>query len=288
MKIDIKSRIVFFILFFLLVSCNSIYRSTDNVDMPARWPDILREVSRGLKLGDERMAVIEQIDSVYRLVEDSANDADILKGPICRMKDNIEFALDNDTSFEFFFMMQATARNFLGLLMYDERILHCSCAIDLSMSGLTWITYSDEEEDNMCFAIYANSWESFGKYALLRLHKSDGDPSLSISLFIQNSIDNRLDDVIITAYDINNNAIGELYEKDLDVDTSGMEVGIKILSLPQDVMIDWLLHSSAITISYNTSVNFCSLNGFPHSMFSRQVNECPRIASVLKEMGMQD
>lgn len=288
MKIDIKSRIVFFILFFLLVSCNSIYRSTDNVDMPARWPDILREVSRGLKLGDERMAVIEQIDSVYRLVEDSANDADILKGPICRMKDNIEFALDNDTSFEFFFMMQATARNFLGLLMYDERILHCSCAIDLSMSGLTWITYSDEEEDNMCFAIYANSWESFGKYALLRLHKSDGDPSLSISLFIQNSIDNRLDDVIITAYDINNNAIGELYEKDLDVDTSGMEVGIKILSLPQDVMIDWLLHSSAMTISYNTSVNFCSLNGFPHSMFSRQVNECPRIASVLKEMGMQD
>lgn len=288
MKIDIKSRIVFFILFFLLVSCNSIYRNTDNVDMPARWPDILREVSRGLKLGDERMAVIEQIDSVYRLVEDSANDADILKGPICRMKDNIEFALDNDTSFEFFFMMQATARNFLGLLMYDERILHCSCAIDLSMSGLTWITYSDEEEDNMCFAIYANSWESFGKYALLRLHKSDGDPSLSISLFIQNSIDNRLDDVIITAYDINNNAIGELYEKDLDVDTSGMEVGIKILSLPQDVMIDWLLHSSAMTISYNTSVNFCSLNGFPHSMFSRQVNECPRIASVLKEMGMQD
>ena len=140
----------------------------------------------------------------------------------------------------------------------------------------------------MWFAIYANSWESFGKYALLKLHKSDGDPSLSISLFIQNSIDNRLDDVIITAYDINNNAIGELYEKDLDVDTSGMEVGIKILSLPQDVMIDWLLHSSAMTISYNTSVNFCSLNGFPHSMFSRQVNECPRIASVLKEMGMQD
>lgn len=276
------------IVLFQFLSCNGGGKLlSEQVDI-SHWPDVLRYMAKEWQFDDSQLAIIDQIDSVYRLVEDSTVSEGVLKDPICRMKANIESAMSNDTSFPFFYLMQATVRNFSGLLLSDERLLHCSCAIDIMPLGFKWKTISDQDGDWMCYPMYARSWDALDEYALIIVRKTDDDSSLSTVIILNNNVDGEMQEIEIAVYDYDNNPIDVLYEYELSVDSSEMEMGIKRLTIPDGRLIDWLYNSHAMTITFKTSNGLYQINGFPNAGFEQQIKECPRILEVVRTLGKSE
>ncbi len=288
MKVSIRLIIVITTLAFNFVSCSSVRsRSTENNEL-SLWPDNLRYMAKEWHFNDSQLAIIDQIDSVYRLVEGSTVGEDELKGPICQMRSNIESAMSNDTSFLFFYLMQATARNFSGLSMRDVRLLHCSCAIDIMQLGFKWNTKSDQEGDTMLYPMYARSWDALDRYAIINVSKSQDDSLLSTVIVLNNNVDMTMDEIKIAVYDYDNNPIDVLYEYELIVDSSEVENGTKRLTIPNERLMDWLYISYAMTITFKTSNGWYQIDGFPNACFVQQIGECPRVLAFLREMGKCD
>lgn len=286
---NVKTKFGFLcIVLFQFMSCNAAgVSSSEQVEL-SRWPDVLRYMAKEWQFDDSQLAIIDQIDSVYRLVEDSTVSEGVLKDQICRMKANIESAMSNDTSFPFFYLMQATVRNFSGLLLSDERLLHCSCAIDIMPLGFKWKTISDQDGDWMCYPMYARSWDALDEYALIIVRKTDDDSSLSTVIILNNNVDGEMEEIEIAVYDYDNNPIDVLYEYELSVDSSEMEMGIKRLTIPNWRLIDWLYNSYAMTITFKTSNGLYQINGFPNAGFEQQIKECPRILEIVRNVGKRE
>lgn len=82
---------------------------------------------------------VDQIISVFDLIDDTTITAEQLEGPICKMKETIEHVIDTDGNYEFAQMMRATARNIAGRMPVDNRLMS-DCVLELMMIDCRWQT----------------------------------------------------------------------------------------------------------------------------------------------------
>ena len=113
---------------FVLASCGSSQKPTQDDNANTRWPDFLREWAADYEIEDaQRLAIIDQIDTLYRLVEDSTSDNELLCSKLCQLQNTISDAIVQDSSLVFPLMMRATARNLNGILYNNPWLLELGC-----------------------------------------------------------------------------------------------------------------------------------------------------------------
>lgn len=108
-------------------ACGTSQKSTQGSGN-TRWPDFLREWAADYEIVDaQRLVIIDQIDTLYKLVEDSTSDRGSLCSKLCQLQNTISDAIVQDSSLVFPLMMRARARNLNGILYNNPWLLELGC-----------------------------------------------------------------------------------------------------------------------------------------------------------------
>lgn len=271
-----------------LASCSSAQKTTDNREDPTTWQGVLRMWCESYDINDDakRMAVVDQIISVFDMIDDTTIAAEWLEEPICIMKENIEHVIDTDGYFEFVQMMRASARNLTGRMLNDTR-LHTDCAFELMMRDGLWQTSSEDSLDFMATSLFYNSWQAFARKTNIILTKHDKRESMEAVMIFTNFIDTAMDNLKVIFIKGKDTAM-VITEKDMYVDNSDAYAGVKRAFLPPSLLLEALLTTNVVTISYNTPNEHVEYIGYPQMYFEAQVTNCPRLVAVLNEIKSKD
>lgn len=253
-----------------------------------RWPDLLRDWAADYGVNDaQQLAIIDEIDMVYRLVEDSTADNELLCAKLCKLKDELIDFIVHDPSLEFPLMMRATALNFYGKLYNNSWLIKADCpcnVMDYLLINAHWYTSSREHFDIMYTTFLAQSWQTPYRFTNMVLSKEDGNEMALVSLIVYNYIDTAINNLQINFTNADGTVIERLTEKDVYVDSTNMEGGTKMMVLPTLLVMDALTESRNITITYETSNETVEMIGFPHVFFTEQINDCPRLMKVFNQI----
>lgn len=278
-------RILF--LFFcsiVLAACSTSHKaSEDNTNV--RWPDFLREWAADYEIEDaQRLAIIDQIDTLYRLVEDSTSDNELLCSKLCQLQNTISDAIVQDSTLVFPLMMRATARNLNGILYNNPWLLElgCNCEVmEYLLIDSKWYTSSRENFDLMYTTIMGLSWQAPDRFANLVLTKEDGSELSTAILIVYNYADTVIDNLQVSFTDSEGAIIEQLTEKDTYTDVP--DTGVKRMMLPPYLVMNALANGGTLTISYDTPQGTLEMIGTPHVHFMEQIKGCPRLKEVLNQ-----
>lgn len=253
-----------------------------------RWPDILREWAADYEINDpQRQTIIDQIDTLYRLVEDSTKDTTLLCDKLCWVQEAIDDAIVHDSSLVFPLMMRATARNFAGLLANDrpsmlDAAFNCDCDVaDCMIADTWWNTSSREHLDVMYTTFMGRSWQAPELFANLLLMKGDDREMATAQLMVYNYTDAVVDNLQVAFTDSVGNVMGWLTESDTYIDKP--EANVKRMMLPPDMLMNALRANWALSLTFDTPQGRMEIVGFPGIHFLEQVEGCPRLKAALKE-----
>lgn len=280
-----KKTVLFIALAIIIVSaCGTSQKSTQESGN-TRWPDFLRDWAADYEIDDaQRLAIIGQIDTLYRLVEDSTSDNELLCSKLCQLQNTISDAITQDSSLVFPLMMRATARNFYGKITNNPWLLElgCNCEVmEYLLIDSKWYTSSRENFDLMYTTIMGLSWQAPDRFANLVLTKEDGSELSTAILIVYNYTDTVIDNLRVSFTDSEGAIIEQLTEKDTYTDVP--DVGVKRMMLPPYLVMNALATGKTLTISYDTPQGTLEMTGFPHVHFMEQIEACPRLKDVLKQ-----
>ena len=269
------------LLFFACYTPKKITQESKNT----RWPDFLRDWAADYEIDDaQHMAIIGQIDTLYRLVEDSTSDSELLCSKLCQLQNTISDAIVNDSSLVFSLMMRATARNLNGILYNNPWLLElgCNCeVIEYLLIDSKWYTSSRENFDLMYTTIMGLSWQAPDRFANLVLTKEDGSELSTAILIVYNYADTVIDNLQVSFTDSEGAIIEQLTEKDTYTDVP--DTGVKRMMLPPYLVMNALATGGTLTISYDTPQGTLEMTGYPHIHFMEQIEACPRLKEVVKQ-----
>lgn len=265
-------------------ACGTSQKSTQESGN-TRWPDFLREWAADYEINDpQRVSLINLIDSVYCFFEDITLSAESYSEQVCRMMERMAEVIENDSVFEFTLMMRATAANFWGYAMKDDRFFQFDCSGEALGRIVEWQTVSSEDVELMCYTIIPVSWKAPFHFTniVLAIGKEDEHPS---ALFeITNYEDNLMDSIRIFFLDSTNNTLDVLYEEELYVDSTYAEKGLKRIVLPYGYLMQGLSNSYYVDVVYKTPQGWFSMRGVPRAGFDVQIKDCPRLKAALDEV----
>ena len=268
-----------------LASCGSSQNPTQDDNANTRWPDFLREWATDYEIEDaQRFAIIDQIDTLYRLVEDSTSDNELLCSKLCQLQNTISDAIVHDSSLVFPLMMRATARNLYGIIYNNPWLigLGCDCEVmEYLLIDSKWYTSSRVNFDLMYTTIMGLSWQTPDRFANLVLNKEDGNELSTAILIVYNYADTIIDNLRVSFTDSEGAIIEQLTEKDTYTDVP--DAGVKRMVLPPYLVMNALATGKTLTISYDTPKGSLELTGFPHVHFKEQIEDCPRLKEVLNQ-----
>lgn len=265
-------------------ACGTSQKSTQGSGN-TRWPDFLREWAADYEIEDaQRLAIIDQIDTLYRLVEDSTSDNELLCSKLCQLQNTISDAIVQDSSLVFPLMMRATARNLYGIIYNNPWLieLDCDCEIfEYLLIDSKWYTSSRENFDLMYTTIMGLSWQAPDRFANLVLTKEDGSELSTAILVVYNYADTVIDNLRVSFTDSEGAIIEQLTEKDTYAEVP--DAGVKRMMLPPYLVMNALATGGTLTISYDTPQGTLEMTGFPHVHFMEQIEACPRLKEVVKQ-----
>ena len=269
----------------LLASCSTTQKATDNNEASTTWQDVLRMWSETYDINDDaqRMAVIDQIISVFDMIDDTTITAEQLEEPICKMKETIEHIIDTDGYFEFVQMMRATARNIAGRMPVDNRLL-LDCVIELMMIDCRWQTFSDDTLDFMGTSLFYNSWQALGRKVNIIFFKSDNDENVYAEMIFTNLVDTAMDNLSVLFLQDRDTLIALTNDDILYVDNSDAYAGVKRALVSPSFLIDAMLSTNTIIISYDTPNEHIEYISYPQIHFEEQVKKCPRLKKIVDQM----
>lgn len=269
-----------------LASCSSSQKPTQDDNANTRWPDFLRDWAAYYEINDaQRLSIIDQIDTLYRLVEDSTSDNELLCSKLCQLQNTISDAIVHDSSLVFPLMMRATARNFYGKIANNPWLfdLDCECNIlGYLVADAVWYTSNRKNFDLMYTTIMGLSWQAPERFANLMLSKEDGSELSTALLIVYNYTDAVIDNLQVSFTDSAGNVLQRLTESDVFVDTP--DAGVKQMMLPPYLVMNALAAGETMTISFDTPQGTLEMVGFPHVHFMEQIEDCPRLKAVLDEV----
>lgn len=267
-----------------LVSCGSSQKAAQE-NGNFRWPDFLRDWAADYEINDaQRLAIIGQIDTLYRLVEDNTSDNELLCSKLCRLQNTISDAIVHDSSLVFPLMMRATARNLNGILYNNPWLLElgCNCEVmEYLLIDSKWYTSSRENFDLMYTTIMGLSWQAPDRFANLVLTKEDGSELSTAILIVYNYADTVIDNLQVSFTDSEGAIIEQLTEKDTYAEVP--DAGVKRMILPPYLVMNALANGGTLTISYDTPLGTLEMTGVPHVHFKEQIEDCPRLKEVLNQ-----
>ena len=265
-------------------ACGTSQKSTQGSGN-TRWPDFLRDWAADYEINDaQRLSIIDQIDTLYRLVEDSTSDSELLCFKLCRLQNTISDAIVHDSSLVFPLMMRATARNFYGKIANNPRLLNLGCeceVLEYLLIDSKWYTSSRKNYDLMYTTIMGLSWQAPERFANLVLTKEDGSELSTAILIVYNYADTVIDNLQVSFTDSEGAIIEQLTEKDTYADVP--DAGVKRMVVPPYLIMEGLAANGTITVSYDTPQGTLEMIGTPHVHFKEQLEGCPRLKEVLNQ-----
>ncbi len=154
-----------------LASCGLSQKPTQDDNANTRWPDFLRDWAVDYEINDpQRQAILDQIDTLYRLVDDSTENSGLLCEKLCQVQTTISDAIMHDSSLVFPLMMRATARNIYGKIYNNPWLieLDCNCNVfEYLLIDSRWYTSSREHLDLMYTSFIGLSWQAPERFANL-------------------------------------------------------------------------------------------------------------------------
>lgn len=268
-----------------LASCGSSQKLTQDDNANTRWPDFLRDWAADYEINDaQRMAIIGQIDTLYRLVEDSTSDNELLCSKLCQLQNTISDAIVHDSSLVFPLMMRATARNLYGIIYNNPWLLElgCNCEVlEYLLIDSKWYTSSRKNYDLMYTTVMGLSWQAPDRFANMVLTKEDGNELSTAFLIVYNYADTVIDNLQVSFTDSEGAIIEQLTEKDTYTDVP--DTGVKRMMLPPYLVMNALANGGTLTISYDTPQGTLEMIGYPHVHFMEQIEACPRLKEVVKQ-----
>ena len=283
-KVYMKKILFPLICAILMTACGTSHKATEDNDV-VRWPDFLRDWAADYEINDpQRLSLIDLVDSVYCFFEDSTLSAEDYSEQVCRMMERMADVIENDSIFEFILMMRATAANFWGYAMKDDRFFQLDCCGEALGRVVEWQTVTSEDVESMCFTIIPVSWQAPFHFAntVLAIGKEDKNP---FALFkIYNYEDNLMDSIRIAFLDSTYNVLDILHEEELYVDSTYAENGLKTIVLPYVYLMQGLSHSFYVDVAYKTTEGWLTMRGVPRIGFEVQIEDCPRLKAALDEV----
>lgn len=265
-------------------ACGMQKKATQN-NGEVRWPDFLREWAADYEIEDaQRLAIIDQIDTLYRLVEDSTSDNELLCFKLCQLQNTISDAIVYDSSLVFPLMMRATARNLYGIIYNNPWLLElgCNCEVlEYLLIDSKWYTSSRKNYDLMYTTVMGLSWQAPDRFANMVLTKEDGNELSTAFLIVYNYADTVIDNLQVSFTDSEGAIIEQLTEKDTYAEVP--DAGVKRMMLPPYLVMNALANGGTLTISYDTPQGTLEMIGYPHVHFMEQIKECPRLKEVVKQ-----
>ena len=269
----------------IIAACGTSHKATEDDNANTRWPDFLREWAADYEIEDaQRLAIIDQIDTLYRLVEDSTSDNELLCSKLCQLQNTISDAIVHDSSLVFPLMMRATARNFYGKIANNPWLIELGCeceVLEYLLIDSKWYTSSKENFDLMYTTIMGLSWQTPNRFSNLVLTREDGSELSTAILIVYNYADTVIDNLQVSFTDSEGAIIEQLTEKDTYTDVP--DTGVKRMMLPPYLVMNALATGKTLTISYDTPQRTLEMTGFPHVYFMEQIEACPRLKDVLKQ-----
>ena len=268
-------------------ACGTSQKSTQGSGN-TRWPDFLRDWAADYEINDaQRLAIIGQIDTLYRLVEDSTSDSELLCSKLCQLQNTISDAIVHDSSLVFPLMMRATARNFAGMLVNDrpsmlEAAFDCDCDVaDFMITDTWWHTSSREHFDIMYTTFMGQSWQAPERFANLVLTKGDDSELATSQLIVYNYTDTVIDNLRLAFTDSVGNMMEQLTGSDTYIEV--LDAGVKQMMLPPYMLMNASVNNWTLILAFDTPQGTLDMVGFPHIHFLEQVEDCPRLKAVLRE-----
>ena len=267
-----------------LASCGSSQKPTQDDNANTRWPDFLRDWAADYEINDpQRLSLIDLIDSVYCFFEDTTLSAESYSEQVCRMMERMAEVIENDSVFEFTLMMRATARNIAGRMPVDNRLLS-DCVIELMMIDCRWQTFSDDTLDFMGTSLFYNSWQALGRKVNIIFFKSDNDENVYAEMIFTNLVDTAMDNLSVLFLQDRDTLIALTNDDILYVDNSDAYAGVKRALVSPSFLIDAMLSTNTIIISYDTPNEHIEYISYPQIHFEEQVKKCPRLKKIVDQM----
>lgn len=268
-------------------SCTTPPKSVEETEN-LRWPDFLRDWAADCNITDaQRLAVIDQIDSLYMLVEDSTSDDGLLCNKLCELQGIISDMVAHDTNLFFSLMMQATASNIWGMIYRNPWLFEKNCPCNLLeylVAGAHWFTYSSENEDIMLTSFIGQSWQAWGRHVDLTLTKKDGFEWTGAEMIVYNHIDTAINNLQIIFADSSNTFYKNFTEEGGYIELPTDNAGMKVLMLSPPMLMESLAADCSIYIYYETPHDTVEMIGFPHLFFKEQIEDCPRLKKALDQI----
>lgn len=283
-KVYMKKILFPLICAILMTACGTSHKATEDNDV-VRWPDFLRDWAADYEINDpQRLSLIDLVDSVYCFFEDSTLSAEDYSERVCRMMERMAEVIENDSAFEFTLMMRATAANFWGYAMKDDRFFQLDCCGEALGRIAEWQTVSSEDVELMCYTIIPVSWKAPWHFANIILTIGNEDKEPYASFVITNYEDYMMDSIRIAFLDSINNVLDVLYEEELYVDSTNAEDGVKTMLIPYRYLMQGLSHSLCVEVAYKTTEGWLTMRGVPRIGFEVQIEDCPRLKAALDEV----
>lgn len=264
-------------------ACDTSQKSTQGSGN-TRWPDFLREWAADYEINDpQRVSLINLIDSVYCFFEDTTLSAESYSEQVCRMMERMAEVIENDSVFEFTLMMRATARNIAGRMPVDNRLLS-DCVIELMMIDCRWQTFSYDTLDFMGTSLFYNSWQALGRKVNIIFFKSDNDENVYAEMIFTNLVDTAMDNLSVLFLQDRDTLIALTNDDILYVDNSDAYAGVKRALVSPSFLIDAMLSTNTIIISYDTPNEHIEYISYPQIHFEEQVKKCPRLKKIVDQM----
>ena len=268
----------------IVSACGTSQKSTQESGN-TRWPGFLREWAADYEINDaQRLAIINQIDTLYILVEDSTSDNELLCSKLCQLQNTISDAIVQDSSLVFPLMMRATARNLYGIIYNNPWLLELGCdceVLEYLLINSKWYTSSRKNYDLMYTTVMGLSWQAPDRFANLVLTKEDGNELSTALLIVYNYTDTVIDNLQVSFTDSEDAIIEQLTEKDMYAEVP--DAGVKRVMLPPYLVMNALANGGTLTISYDTPLGTLEMTGVPHVHFMEQIEDCPRLKEVLTQ-----
>lgn len=276
-----KKMFVLFVSMFLLVSFGATRNSESGNESSSTWQSLLRIWCDMYDLNDaKRMAVVDSITSIFDMVDDSTLSADQLAGPLCMMRQTVDSVIGNDPSFEFCQMMRATVRNLTMQLMQDGRLVS-DCGYGMVGLDCRWQTSSGDEADVMYTSFFPNSYQAMSRMAnFILINSDDVEHSMAVMVFA-NHMDTVMDNITINFLQ-GNDTVFSIAESDMIVDSSNASGGVKRAIVPLSIMVDALMYSNMVTVTYDTPNEHVLMFGVPQAYLREQVADCKRFEKMME------
>lgn len=283
-KKTLLGTIIVGLCFLGLSACGTSQKATQD-DNSTRWPDFLREWTADYEIDDaQRLAIIDHIDTLYKLVEDRTSDNELLCSKLCQLQNTNSDVIQHDSSLVFPLMMRATARNLYGIIYNNPWLLELGCDCELLeylLIDSKWYTSSRENFDLMYTTILGLSWQAPDRFANLVLTKEDCNELSTALLIVYNYTDTVIDNLQVSFTDSEDAIIEQLTEKDTYAEVP--DAGVKRMVLPPYLVMNALANGGTLTISYDTPQGTLEMIGTPHVHFKEQIEACPRLKEVLTQ-----